>query len=224
MILLSDAGRDYLQHNKLELGYAKRTLQTYSAWFHHFEKWLQDQGHDKPDLSVFNTGTLRRYLYHLSARVRPRTVRSAWYPLQGLGKFLVAQKAISVDPTVGIALPKKDAPLRPMPPDAELAAILAACDRIRHPRKAALYRALFSTLIYTGVRAQECLDIRVEHVDHERRTLTIHAGKGSKTRILHPCPDWWTAMGEWLLQREEDCRHPYLWAQDRLRGHVAGAR
>ena len=217
MTRLEDCTRDYLGWIRHEKGYSQRTLETYSSWSRHYLRWLGENGYPDPDLTAFATPVLRRYLYHLSSRMRPRSVRSAFYPLRGMAKFLVETGAIASDPVREIAMPKKDAPVRRMVSDGNIAALLAACERLHHPRKIALYRAVISTLTFTGVRIQELRNLQVEHVDAERRMLTVHAGKGSKTGHLYPCDEWWQAYREWTLQREDDTKHPYLFSVDRGR-------
>ena len=149
--------------------------------------------------------------------MRPRSVRGAFYPLRGMAKFLVETGAIASDPVREIAMPKKDAPVRRMVSDGNIAALLAACEKLYNPRKIALYRAVISTLAFTGVRAQELLNLQIEHVDPERRMLTVHAGKGSKTGHLYPCDEWWLAYREWMLQREPETTHTFLFSVHRGR-------
>ncbi|MES2463166.1 MAG: tyrosine-type recombinase/integrase, partial [Armatimonadota bacterium] len=217
MTRLEDCFRDYLAFIRHEKGYAQRTLESYTSWSKTFLRWLGENGYPNADLSAFATPVLRRYLYNLSSRMRPRSVRSAFFPLKGLAKFLVETGALQADPVQGIAMPKKDAPVRRMVSDGDIGALLSACEKFHLPRKIALYCLVIATLTYTGVRAQELLNLKTEHVDPERKMLTVHAGKGSKTGHLYPCDEWWQAYREWMLQREFDTKHPYLFSVDRGR-------
>ncbi|MBC7806993.1 MAG: site-specific integrase [Akkermansiaceae bacterium] len=116
---LSDVFADYLQYLTVEKGCTKRTVQCYSSWSNHFQKWLVENGNESPTLADFNTLTLKRYLYHISKRgIRPRTVRAAFYPLKGLGVYLKGLNAIETDPCQPITLPKLDAARREMVSDA----------------------------------------------------------------------------------------------------------
>jgi integrase/recombinase XerD len=215
---LQDAVSDYLNYISVEKGHAKATCKSYAAWLRHMLAWLNENGYPDPDLSVFDPTVLRRYQYTLSGRgCRPRTIRGAFAPIKALGHFLVANGAIQTNPTATLTMPKRDAAQRLTVSTEEVERLLQAVERIRHPRKKALNRALLSVLIYSGLRAQELLDLEVGHVNIANKSLLVASGKGSKSRQLFPPAECIAALSEWLALREPDCKLPFLFMYDRGR-------
>jgi site-specific recombinase XerD len=87
----------------------------------------------------------------------------------------------------------------------EFEQLLASCDRSRLTGCRNYARSLF--LLDNGIRAQECVTVRLDEVDWERRRVLVH-GKGAKQR--------WVGIGE----RTAAALHDYI---DRFRGERAGA-
>ncbi|MEO7716478.1 MAG: tyrosine-type recombinase/integrase [Capsulimonas sp.] len=215
---LHDAISDYLNYISVEKGHAKSTCKSYTAWLRHFEKWLTENGYPDADLAAFDIAVLRRYLYTLSGRgCRPRTIRGAFAPIKALGNFLLTNGAIDANPSNALTMPKRDAAQRLTVSTEEVGRLLQAVERIRNPRKKALNRAILSVLVYSGVRAQELLDLEVGHVNIANKTLLVASGKGSKSRQLHPPAECLSALSEWLALREPDCKVPFLFVYDRGR-------
>ncbi|WP_417360733.1 integron integrase [Gallaecimonas pentaromativorans] len=46
-----------------------------------------------------------------------------------------------------------------------------------------IYSLIFPLLYGTGMRISECLRLRLQDLDYQRRTITIHDGKGKKDRV-----------------------------------------
>jgi len=215
---LQDAISDYLAYISVERGLAKSTCKTYTSWLRHFQHWLTDNGYPDADLSTFSTPVLRRYLYTLSGRgYRPRTIRGVFAPLRAIGEYLLAHGAIDANPTVPLTMPKRDAAKRDTVSTEEIEMMMRGVERILNLRKKALNRALLSVLIYCGVRAQEVIDLHVNHVSINEKTLLVASGKGSKSRLLYPPVECISALSEWLAVREKDCKLPYLFMFDRGR-------
>ncbi|WKE64026.1 integron integrase [Gallaecimonas kandeliae] len=71
-----------------------------------------------------------------------------------------------------------------------------------------IYRLIFPLLYGTGMRISECLRLRLQDLDYQRLTITIHDGKGKKDRVtLMPsslsCP-LYNQQTEALKQHEQD--------------------
>ena len=104
---------------------------------------------------------------------------------------------------VPLARVEKKVP-RPFSED-EFEQLLAACDRSRLTGCCNYALSLF--LLDNGVRAQECVTVRLDEVDWDRRRVMVH-GKGAKQR--------WVGIGE----RTVAALREYI---DRFRGERAGA-
>ena len=87
----------------------------------------------------------------------------------------------------------------------EFAQLLASCDRSRLTGCRNYALSLF--LLDNGIRAQECITVRLDEVEWERRRVLVH-GKGAKQR--------WVGIGE----RTAAALRDYI---DRFRGERAGA-
>ncbi len=125
---------------------------------------------------------------------------------------------MDVDPTQHITLPEKDAAKRLLVSDEEAAALLRAAENQLDDRKAAFSKALISALIYTGMRAQECVQLKLEHVNMDAQMLLVDNGKGKKSRQLYPPYEFFVALQGWLTVRAKmECTHTYVWAQDTRR-------
>ena len=211
---LSAISKDYLSHIRHERGLSPRTCCGYASWIHHFLGWLEENGYPHADITTFSLPVLRRYLYALSGRgYRPRTILSAFHPVRSFGDFLLSNGLVKENAAKALSLPKKDAAQRLTVSESEVRALLDATERINHPRKLALYRGLLHTLVFTGVRNQELLDVKMEHLDLPGRCLLVASGKGSKSRTVFLTAETVAALTEWLIHRGT-CTHDWLWAYD----------
>lgn len=103
--------------------------------------------------------------------------------------------------------------------DTEALGLLDAAQRQAAPRDVAFSTALVSALLYTGVRADELVHVKVEDVSIERGEFLVTKGKGGKVRTLYPAPEFFAALKAWLHEREKiGCEHSWLWAQGPRRG------
>ena len=216
---LSSLTTDYLNALRHERGCAQTTCFTYASWLRHFQKWLGENGHDAEDMTAFSAPILRAYFYALSSRdLRPRSIRSAFNPLRGFGEFLVFHHLLPDNPAKAITMPKKDAARRLTISPAEVAALLDGVERLHPLHRTALARAIVYTFVFTGVRFQEALDLKIGDVSVSGGTVLVACGKGSKSRQLYPPQPCMDALRQWLVEREKmGCRHDWLWAENRGR-------
>jgi site-specific recombinase XerD len=219
LMTIDEAANDYLNHLRHERMVAKTTVYTYSSWLSIFRRWLEENGHKNAELTAFTTPTLRSYQYSMSARkLRPRTIRGAFHPLRGLAAFLIGHGAIKENPCAGLTMPKKDAAIRLTISQGEVIALLTGADRLHPERRATLAKAMVMTMVYTGLRFQEVLDLKVSDVKLDARTLLVASGKGDKSHLLYPPSPCLEALSEWLAVRDipgsrgPAYQHEWLWA------------
>ncbi len=210
---------DYLAFIEHEQGFAQSTGYGYRSWVNHFLKWLDANGSPDATLDAFTTPVLRRYLYYLSGerKQRPRTIRGAFFPLQGLGKFCLENGLLTTDPNTPIQMPKKDAALRQTTTNEEVLALLEGCERQRLPERVTLARAVFHLLLYAGLRRSELLDLHPEDIHSEDASVLVRSGKGSKSRTVYVPKVCLDAVAEWIRIRHKDTAHPYLFSVDKSR-------
>ena len=66
-----------------------------------------------------------------------------------------------------------------------------------------------ATLIFTGVRRGELINLRVGDVSLREGTVRV-MGKGSKMRVIPLVDEVVQALEDWLEFRPDDCAHDYL--------------
>ena len=117
------------------------------------------------------------------------TVRAAFHPLRGLSEFLIHEaKLLEENPVKAFTMPKKAEGRRLTMSDPEALALLDAAARQCDPRKVAMSVALISALLYTGVRADKLVNIRLADVLFDQEEMLVSKGKGGKKRTLFPTP------------------------------------
>ena len=91
----------------------------------------------------------------------------------------------------------------------ECAALLVAAERQGSVLLAFRDKAALATLIFSGVRRGELLNLRVRSVDLGDEKLVVEKGKGNKTRVLPLVPRLHQALADWLELRPA-CEHDFL--------------
>lgn len=93
---------------------------------------------------------------------------------------------ISVDPTVGIELPKLPYQLPKALSSEQAERLIATAKRLKYTYRfeAGRNAALIALMLFTGLRRQEVANLQMEHVDLSRMAISVIAGKGRKDRIV----------------------------------------
>jgi integron integrase len=149
-----------------------RTENCYAGWA---ERYIRFHGLRHP--SSMGAAEIESFLTHLAAdgHVSASTQNQAFHALL----FLYQQ-------VLGIELPRLDA-LRARRPK-RLPAVLSP-DEVSRFLDAVeggngLYRLMASLLYGTGLRRQECCQLRIHDLDLQRYQLTVRHGKGGKDRVV----------------------------------------
>jgi len=75
-----------------------------------------------------------------------------------------------------------------------------------YPYKNEFYRkrnhAIFATLLYTGLRRNELINLKLTDVNIEQKTLFVRQGKGSKDRIIPLNYNLVDSLGKYIAERE----------------------
>jgi site-specific recombinase XerD len=118
-----------------------------------------------PDAApLLDAAGVRAFLADLrEAGQRPGTLRLRYSALRLFGKWLASEGELDADPLVSMSPPKLDRPLVHAVADAEVTALLHACEgkAFADKRDTALVRLLVST----GMRAGEALSLTTGSVD-----------------------------------------------------------
>jgi site-specific recombinase XerD len=179
---------------------------------------------ERPELDPLDRITLSTWVAELMSSGRqPSTARTRLNGVQRFTGWLAAEGEIDADPFVRMEAPKVDMPVIPVLTDDELRALIAACQppaaersglaSLRHKRDEAIVRVM----VETGMRASECVGLRVDDVDLTERTAVIRRGKGGRGRTVAFGPNAAQALSRYLrvrrLHRHAD--NGVLWLGDR---------
>ena len=137
-------------------GFSLKTQTTYSF---HVEKFLTSQK------------SKRSYLLNLiNSRKSPQTVRLACAAITFYEKHILKQKS-----TV-IPIPKKQSKIPQVLKKSQIQSLIVATNNEKH-------KTLVELLYSTGLRLQELLNLKFEHIDFAHKTILVTQGKGQKDRI-----------------------------------------
>lgn len=146
----------------------------------------------------FNSEHVENWLEHLKELgLKSNSICNKYYAVKALFDFLNEETDISVNPTVGVELPKRQT------------GFLQVIDRqtlfaFRELMKNNLRdRTLLETILATGARVQELSDMRLDHVYLEDRQIIIPKGKDLKPRIVLFTPNCKEWLSEYIDSRTD---------------------
>ncbi|WP_170007424.1 tyrosine recombinase XerC [Bacillus fonticola] len=168
------------QHIRIERQLAEHTVLHYSKDLHHFALFLQ-QEQVKAFCDV-DTLTARLYVVFLIEQgFQPASVKRKLSCLRTFFSFLVREETTANNPFENIPLPKRDQTLPRFLYEEEMEQLLQALplDNELGVRN----RAIVELLYASGLRVQECANIRLQDVDFTYDTVFVK-GKGGKERYV----------------------------------------
>jgi integrase/recombinase XerD len=188
-----------------ERGVSRHTLAAYRRDLTDFDRFLARAGHRLTDVRADD---VLAYLEHAKARgLKPASIARRLAAVRGLYRHLVREDALSRDPTEHVDTPRTSRPL-PKTLTRETATSLVEALEGDTPR-ALRDRTLLEVLYATGMRASECLDLRLEDVNLNAG-YALCTGKGRKQRLV--------PLGEqavtWLRQYLRDARPTFTRKRD----------
>lgn len=161
--------------------YSLSTERTYLQWVRRFI-YFHNKAHPK-DMGKEEIEAFLTYLA-VHRKVSPSTQNQALQAILFLYRFVLELDLPWLDDVIR-AKPKRRMPV--VLSKAEAVSLIENCDGDA--------RLPASFLYGSGLRAMECLRLRVGDIDFPRRTVRIHAGKGGKDRV--------TVMADQLLDPME---------------------
>lgn len=174
----------FYEFSRYEKNFSPRTIQRYRQIILFYCKHSQIN-----EIEDVNLDNLRKLFYHGRANLNwtTSTYLSYYKTLRVFFRWCIKEGHMHIsNPTEGMELPKveKSLPKALTKQDAER--ILETIRNYPYESKFLRLRnyAIFATLIYTGIRKQELLNLKYADVDIENLTIFIRQGKGSKDRIV----------------------------------------
>ncbi len=174
--------------------YAKSTRYSYTSRTRVYLRTLEAD-------ADFTEASVRAYLSRMADRCRPSACHSAHAAIRRFGAWLVETGVLAVNPVAPIKAPRLGKPHRETPTEAQVTAMLEACERIHHPYRKTLARAVVFTLVMSAVRRGELLALKLGDVDILEGTIDVRHGKGDKARTIRPAPACIDALRDYLAIR-----------------------
>jgi integrase/recombinase XerD len=208
---MSDPVTDFLGALLMERGASRHTLAAYRADLADFIAFMRERGGGPgeacPDDVVAFMERLRR------RGLKPSSVARRLAAVRGLYRHAIETGTLARDPTEHIDVPRAN---RPLPKTLTRDAVIALIESPDVSRPAGVRdRALLELLYATGMRAAECLGLRLEDVNLGAGYV-ICTGKGRKQRLV---PAGETAL-DWVkryvdlvrpgLVRRRDCGRVFV--------------
>jgi integrase/recombinase XerD len=176
---MTDAVAEYLGALQAEQGASRNTLAAYRYDLTDFTQFLDRHRRKLPFLAPDDIVT---YLEDLRRRgLRASSVARRIAALRGLYRHLLREGALERDPTELVEVPRRGRSL-PRTLSRETATALVEAPDVNAPR-GVRDRTMLELLYATGMRASECLDLRLEDVNLTAGYV-VCTGKGRKQRLV----------------------------------------
>jgi integrase/recombinase XerD len=126
--------------------------------------------------------------------------------VRGFARYLHTLDPVNEVPP-GDLLPHRSRRLAPyLYADEEIAALMAAAERLPNAKLALSYRTIIGLLAATGMRVGEALRLNLDDIHWEHRLLMIHESKFGRSRLVPLEASTFAALGEY--ERERKRRYP----------------
>ncbi|MDD5450107.1 MAG: tyrosine-type recombinase/integrase, partial [Candidatus Omnitrophica bacterium] len=142
-----------------------------------------------PALNTFNEDNIRNYLIKRvkQDKVAPRTVLWHWQAYRAFATFLIRRKFIKVDPMLNVTRPKVERKLPTYLSETEIKTLLkymASHKKQRYYLGHLRDMAIIGTLLFTGVRRGELLNLKMEDVDLENDVIRLLQTKSRRQEVV----------------------------------------
>lgn len=170
----------FLKYLKIEKNYSNLTIINYGKDLKIFLKFLEENKIN--NYNKINYQLIRKFLEYLyDENYEKKTIARHISSLRSFFKYLLKENIIKENPMILISNPKLDKKLPKYLYYEQIEQILSIPDRSTPlgMRDLTILELLYST----GVRVSELVNIKIEDIDFNERTIKI-LGKGNKERIV----------------------------------------
>lgn len=182
-MFIETLSQKFFAYAKYEKNYSPRTIQRYKQIIRFYSRLSEIK--EIEDVSLDNVRDLF-YYGRSSLNWKSTTYINYHKTLRVFFRWCISQGVMNDNPTEKIELPKleKNLPKGLSKQDAER--ILEVVRNYPYNNNFLRHRnyAIFATLIYTGIRKQELLNLKNSDIDLENLTLLVRQGKGYKDRLI----------------------------------------
>jgi site-specific recombinase XerD len=195
---------------------SERTIRTYMEAVDLFGRFLATTGMPTKVTDIHREH-IESWIEHLLSLWKPATANNRFRALQAFWKWAVEEGEVTTNPMSKMRPPKVPEYLPPVLSDAELRALLEACNgtSFEDRRDTAILRVM----IDTGCRVAELAGLRVDDVDLDAGEITV-MGKGRRERHLYLGAKAIKALDRYVRIRQTHAYadEPWLWLGQK--GHV----
>lgn len=140
------------------------------------------------DLKTFNTQVIREFLYSQKEAHdwSPKTFRNNRQYLSSFFSWCESMQYVKKNPVKSIEKPKVPHSLPRFLTSDQIKKLIRAFDEHlwKTPLQAIRNRSIFMTFLYSGLRLQELLNLKVLDIDFDEKHILVINGKGQKDRIV----------------------------------------
>lgn len=181
-------------------GLSPRTIVWYNGNLRLFQKWLAIRGNPDPLLEQITSLMIREYMVEMRNGSRatfedhpfrpkedhpmaPRTIQAYHTSLSAFFRWAVREELLESSPMKNMPRPKVPRYLPDPFNEAEIRALVNACDQFTDRSKLRL-KAMILFLLDTGVRVGELLSVKMANLELEQGRARV-MGKGAKERDVY---------------------------------------
>jgi len=213
-MLLYDAIEKYKQY-LITMDKSNETIKGYMSDLSSFQSFIEEKYNCPLYLEEIQTTDIEDYLYDLKKikKLQPASRSRNLYTLRSFWKYCTNKGlcdrniAILLEP---IKTQKKERVYLSMEEAAEL------IDAVSHP----LVKVIVETLFYSGMRINECLNLRLKDVDLERKVIHVINGKGKKDRNIPINKNLYSILKNYINNIRPNIDSNYFFATKKS-GHIS---
>jgi integrase/recombinase XerD len=197
MLSVQEHVLDFISHCQYEKNLSPKTLKAYRIDLRQFDEFLE-RDNAGTRIDEVDKHTLRKYIKHVSAGNKPKTIKRKLATLKAFFNHLDFDDTIVANPFRKIRISIKEGKNLPRTiPRSDIAHLFRTVYRLKQNTSVGssyahrtLVRdiAVLELLFSAGVRVAELCSLRADNVDLQRGSVKI-MGKGSRERIIPLCGD-----------------------------------
>ena len=208
-MLMETLAQDFALYLEAEKGYSPLTAKSYCYDLRTFFDYLQAQGVEV-EVQEVTVALIRGWVVQMHRRgLSKSTVGRRLHGLRSFWSYLLECDYAYADPVREGSVPRREQKLPKYLPADDLEALLEASQHGHSVFCAFRNYAMMSTLVFTGMRRGELINLRTGDLSIGEGVLKVR-GKGSKERMIPLVRRVIDAIGDWLEFRPEHCGHDFL--------------
>lgn len=201
---------DLFEEYMIMLDRSPRTIERYRSNLTQIKRYVEKSNNGPIDIEDVTQNDLEAFMLHTKEDLNyaPNTRSKFFYALRSFYAYLYKKEFVSrnISATMDfMKVPKKE---RNYITEEEAEKVVNA---IKQP----MVRLVAIFLLNTGLRISECLDLKLDDVNLEKRTVHVIEGKGRKDRIIPINDRLYTLLQDYVENVREESTSDYFFATKR---------